>query len=47
MATPTTTRSDDQLHGDVLDELRWDARVQPNEIGLGVTKVENRIDVVG
>jgi osmotically-inducible protein OsmY len=32
----TTTRSDEQIQQDVLDELRWDARLQPNEIGVAV-----------
>src|ERR1700731_2175650 len=35
-ATATTARSDEQIQKDVLDELRWDARVQPNEIGVAV-----------
>lgn len=34
MATVTTVRSDEQIQRDVLDELKWDARVQPNEIGV-------------
>lgn len=33
-ATPTLTRTDEQIQRDVLDELKWDARVQPNEIGV-------------
>src|ERR1700704_203191 len=32
----TTTRSDIDIQRDVLDELKWDARVQPNEIGVAV-----------
>jgi osmotically-inducible protein OsmY len=36
MATPAVIRSDDQIQMDVLDELKWDARVQPNEIGVAV-----------
>jgi osmotically-inducible protein OsmY len=32
----TTTRSDEQIQQDVLDELKWDARLQPNEIGVAV-----------
>jgi osmotically-inducible protein OsmY len=36
MTTPATTRTDEQIHHDVLEELRWDARVQPNEIGVSV-----------
>jgi osmotically-inducible protein OsmY len=32
----TTTRTDEEIQKDVLDELKWDARVQPNEIGVAV-----------
>jgi osmotically-inducible protein OsmY len=31
-----TTRTDAGIQRDVLDELKWDARVQPNEIGVAV-----------
>jgi len=34
MATATLTRRDEQIQQDVLAELKWDARVQPNEIGI-------------
>ena len=34
--TPTKTRSDADIQRDVLDELKWDARVQANEIGVAV-----------
>jgi osmotically-inducible protein OsmY len=34
--TPAKTRSDADIQRDVLDELKWDARVQPNEIGVAV-----------
>ena len=34
VATPTVTRADEQIQRDVLAELKWDARVQPNEIGV-------------
>jgi osmotically-inducible protein OsmY len=34
--TTTARRSDIELQRDVLDELKWDARVQPNEIGVAV-----------
>src|SRR2546421_43366 len=34
--THTKPRSDVDMQRDVLDELRWDARVQPNEIGVAV-----------
>jgi osmotically-inducible protein OsmY len=36
MATAAVIRTDDQIQMDVLDELKWDARVQPNEIGVAV-----------
>src|SRR3981081_4204878 len=36
IATTTITRSDEQIQKDVLAELKWDARVQPNEIGVAV-----------
>src|SRR5688500_20279827 len=40
MATATAlqseTRSDEEIQRDVLGELKWDARVQPNEIGVAV-----------
>ena len=35
-ATATLTRTDEQIQKDVLAELKWDARVQPNEIGVAV-----------
>jgi osmotically-inducible protein OsmY len=36
MATATMTRTDEQIQLDVLEELKWDARVHPNEIGVAV-----------
>jgi osmotically-inducible protein OsmY len=36
MAAPSITRTDEQIQRDVLDELKWDARVTPNEIGVVV-----------
>jgi osmotically-inducible protein OsmY len=36
MTTATALRTDEQLQKDVLAELKWDARVQPNEIGVAV-----------
>jgi osmotically-inducible protein OsmY len=38
MATATTilTRTDEEIQRDVLAEMKWDARVQPNEIGVAV-----------
>src|SRR5260221_2181082 len=34
MAVATETRTDTQIQSDVLLELKWDARVMPNEIGV-------------
>jgi len=34
MAVATMTRTDEEIQKDVLAELKWDARVQPNEIGV-------------
>ena len=31
-----STRTDEQIQIDVLEELKWDTRVRPNEIGVGV-----------
>lgn len=31
-----STRSDEDIQKDVLEELEWDARVRPNEIGVAV-----------
>jgi osmotically-inducible protein OsmY len=36
MTVVTTTRSDEQIRRDVCEEMRWDARVQPNQIGVAV-----------
>ena len=36
MAVITETRTDTQIQSDVLAELKWDARVLPNEIGVAV-----------
>lgn len=36
MATATKSRTDEEIQRDVSAELRWDARVQPNEIGVAV-----------
>jgi osmotically-inducible protein OsmY len=36
MATGTTIRSDEQIQQEVLEEMTWDARVQPNEVGVSV-----------
>ncbi len=37
MSAPSMTRTDEQIQRDVLEELQWDARVQPNEIGVAFT----------
>jgi osmotically-inducible protein OsmY len=37
MATGTMKRADQEIQLDVLAELEWDSRVQPNEIGVVVT----------
>jgi osmotically-inducible protein OsmY len=34
----TETRTDEQIQQDVFAELKWDARVLPNEIGVAVKK---------
>ena len=31
-----STRTDEEIQKDVLDELRWDMRVRPNEVGVSV-----------
>src|SRR5437588_11577320 len=31
-----STRTDEQIQADVLEEYKWDTRVQPNEIGVVV-----------
>ncbi|MGA8503183.1 MAG: BON domain-containing protein [Candidatus Sulfotelmatobacter sp.] len=36
MATATLIRTDQELQKDVLAELKWDAQIQPNEIGVSV-----------
>jgi osmotically-inducible protein OsmY len=36
MALATETRTDAQIQQDVLAELKWEPRVQPNEIGVSV-----------
>ncbi len=34
MAVATVTKTDEEIQRDVLAELKWDARLQPNEIGV-------------
>src|SRR5437868_13741662 len=36
MATATLVHTDEEIQKDVLAELKWDAQVQPNEIGISV-----------
>jgi len=36
MTAATMMRTDEEIQRDVLEELKWDARVQPNEIGVTV-----------
>lgn len=36
MTAAVATRSDEKIQQDVLAEMRWDARLQPNEIGVAV-----------
>jgi osmotically-inducible protein OsmY len=36
MTTATATRTDEEIQREVLDELKWDARIQPNEVGVAV-----------
>ena len=34
MSAPTTVRSDEDIQRDVLEELSWEAELQPNEVGV-------------
>jgi osmotically-inducible protein OsmY len=36
MTAPTKARTDEEIQRNVLEELKWDARVQPNEVGVAV-----------
>jgi osmotically-inducible protein OsmY len=36
MVASTATRTDEEIQREVLEELQWEARVQPNEIGVVV-----------
>jgi osmotically-inducible protein OsmY len=36
MAVMTEAKTDQEIQRNVLEELKWDARVQPNEIGVAV-----------
>jgi osmotically-inducible protein OsmY len=48
MATLLGNKTDEDIQEDVLDELGWDARVQPNEIGVavkdGIVTLSGRVD---
>lgn len=48
MATLIGRKTDAEIQDDVLDELSWDARVQPNEIGVavkdGIVTLSGRVD---
>ncbi|WBB67039.1 BON domain-containing protein [Micromonospora sp. WMMD812] len=48
MATETITRTDQDIQSDVLDELTWEPRVRPHEIGVtvseGVVTLTGRVD---
>jgi osmotically-inducible protein OsmY len=48
MALATETRTDAQIQADVLAELKWEPRVQPNEIGVivkdGVVTLTGTVD---
>jgi osmotically-inducible protein OsmY len=35
-ATATAARTDEQIQMDVLNELKWEPRIQPNEVGVSV-----------
>src|ERR1700682_4516549 len=44
----TRARTDEEIQRDVLEELKWDARVQPNEIGVavkgGIVSLSDEVD---
>lgn len=48
MTSVTMVRSDADIQRDVLAELAWDARVQPNEVGVmvrsGIVTLSGRVD---
>jgi osmotically-inducible protein OsmY len=48
MALATETRSDTEIQRDVLGELKWEPRIQPNEIGVivkdGVVTLTGTVD---
>jgi osmotically-inducible protein OsmY len=51
MSAPTAVRSDEEIQRDVLDELSWEAELQPNEIGVmvddGVVTLTGWVDSFG
>jgi osmotically-inducible protein OsmY len=48
MAVTSVSRTDAQIQADVLAELKWEPRVQPNEIGVivknGVVTLNGQVD---
>ncbi|BCB90217.1 hypothetical protein Psuf_075300 [Phytohabitans suffuscus] len=48
MTTAVATRSDEAIQQDVMAEIRWDARLQPNEIGVaakdGIVTLTGSVD---
>jgi osmotically-inducible protein OsmY len=48
MSVPTATRTDEDIQRSVLTEIKWDARLQPNEIGVivkdGVVTLTGTVD---
>jgi osmotically-inducible protein OsmY len=45
---PSELKTDEQIQRDVLAELQWDSRIQPNEIGVlvknGIVAMNGRVD---
>jgi osmotically-inducible protein OsmY len=48
MTTSVATHTDQEIQREVMEELKWDARIQPNEIGVivkdGVVTLTGRVD---
>jgi osmotically-inducible protein OsmY len=48
VVTTVATRTDQEIHREVMEELKWDARIQPNEIGVivkdGVVTLTGTVD---
>jgi osmotically-inducible protein OsmY len=36
MTTVSSVRNDEEIQRDVLEELKWDMRIHPNEVGVAV-----------